>query len=504
MDDIEILYTKLKEQNKASTRRLKARIEPPAFTKYLFIERKRIVEWNRSAGLIRFGIFGFIPKTVKDFRTRLYGVYLKEIHPLYALANRGLDEGWQWQLFSVKEYNILVFFSDFCKKVQSYGESRTAATDAFAVAEEAYFKLTYSAGMVELLEKAFRKIFLSKKTGGTTDKAQAEKTLIKLREFLTAGDGDRSFLSFSLAFNMAVSRKYLSSGDLTRPYAGELLPDRFYSCSMEVFRKVLGYYRSLKKEIGSLRNALNQLEWLEKQSRLADEDKPEELIKAYDTDINSWAFDRKNYYELFLRLMKRTLERLEGVLRLEWQLMSTEEKMVNARIVNDKHLEALYEELAGRYAMAEGYFWTNAPIAVSLLEFKDDSIPYSILETNVHKVLQTKFNEMLADLFQISVGLEELTIDRNYPRAFMLRFMIVQPIEYRGKSVSDVLSDTIGTLLKICSYFGCPVLSAQLNKTSQVRRELSVKVKEREYIDSNRVLEGLLPGEEYQEKQDAV
>ena len=111
---------------------------------------------------------------------------------------------------------------------------------------------------------------------------------------------------------------------------------------------------------------------------------------------------------------------------------------------------------------------------------------------------------MLADLFQISVGLEELTIDRNYPRAFLLRFMIVQPIEYRGKSVSDVLSETIGTLLKICSYFGCPVLSAQLKKTSQVRRELSVKVKEREYIDSNRVLEGLLSGEEYQEKQDAI
>jgi hypothetical protein len=191
------------------------------------------------------------------------------------------------------------------------------------------------------------------------------------------------------------------------------------------------------------------------------------------------------------------------VFRKEWQFMSTEEKIFNTRLVNEESLESFLEELEGRYSLAANYFQAVKPTGFTLAEFKSDTIPIATLETKAYKDLEAKFNEMLEDLLGISLHLEELLFDKSYPRAFMLRYMIVLPIEYRGRSVVDLLTDTISTLLKICSFFECRGLAAQLSKMSLERRRLNAKMSEKNHIDSGRVLESILSGKVYQETTDA-
>ena len=503
MDDVEVLYRQLKERTGTSARRLKARIHPAGFARYLFVERKNIERWNRSANLLRFGFFKLSVKLQRDFRTTFYDLYLKNIHPLFPLAEKALEEGWQWQVLSVREYNVVVFFTDFCRKVQAFGENRSGSGNGFAVAEEAYLKLICETGLVNLLADAFRKIIIHVRKESGADRGYVDLALGKLKGYLITDTGSRSFLTFSLAHNMAISRRYLVPENLIQPHAGDILPDRFYSCSLEVFRKLITRYRHVEKEIEELRKGVNHLVWLENQSRLKDEGNPEELIAMYNLDANNWGLDGKNYYVLFLTLMRGTVKSLERLLRQRWNLMSTEEKIISKKIVNDEGLDSLFEKLARQYALAEGCYRAAAPTSISLAEYRDGTIPDAILRTKSYGEVQSHFSEMLSSLFLIALSLEELSMDRSYPGTFLLRHMIVGPIEYRGKSVLDLFSESIAALLRICRYFYCEDLLSQLDNSSQVRRQLSNKVREKNHIDANRILESMLGVAEDQESPHA-
>ncbi len=491
MYDIEELYRKLKDQVKVPNRRLKGRIHSASFSQYLFGERKKIDRWNRSVHLVKFGFFGLTTKTKRDFGANMYDLFLRTALPLYKTAEKTLEEGWKWHQLSVREYNIIVYYVDFCKKMLT-GEIREWSDQWFAMVEEAYLKLVCETVLTRLLETGLGKIISGRFKSGSAGLDAARASLRKLMIFLATDGRHPSFLDYVLAHNMVESRRCLVFDDIVAPSRGPALPEKFYNCSIDVFRSIVAYHRELDGEIKRLRIRLNWLEWLDRQSQCGEGEEPVEIMEFYGSASTDWRVDGKSFYALALTLVKQVIDQLEGIVRKDWELMTAEEKIIRARLVHDESLEKLLEDLANEHAAGEAYNRIASPATFSLADFLGDSVNEALAATKVHKELKEKFESMLSLLFRIAVTFEEISVDRYSPGSFLLRHMIVRPIQYRGKSVMDLIAGQTGLLLQICRYFRSGELGKELSALSKVRGQLSAKQKEMNHIDVGRIIEGLM------------
>ena len=491
MDDIEDLYRKLKDQTRLANRRIKGRIHPVGLSKYLFGERKKIDRWNRPVQLVKFGVFGLTAKTKRDFSSRLYDLFLKNALPLFRIAEKVLEDGWKWRNLSVKEYNIIVYYVDFCNKILSIGEGSLWSAHEFGVVEEAFLKLASTKEHGELLASGLRKVIAGKYGTGSPGRTKADAALGKLMLFLDTGGRHPSCLDFVLAHNIVESRRYLTFSDLV-PFPTGGLPEKFYNCSIDVFRNILSHYRQLARETKSLRLRLNWLEWLDRQSQYGGGDEPVGIISFYQSASNDWLVDSKSFYLLVLTLIKKVIDQLDQIVRKNWELMTAEEKIVRARIVRDEGLEQMLDKLANEHAAAEAYRRVALPTSFALTEFLAGSIDETIAKTKVYRDLTEKIESMLTLLFGTAVTLEEISVSRDHPGTFLLRHMIVRPIQYRGKSVMDLIASQTALLLQICRYFRSAALEAELNAAAQARAQLSSKQREMSHLDAGRIVEGLM------------
>jgi hypothetical protein len=492
MDEVEDLYRKLKDQAKLTNRRIKGRVHPVGFSKYLFGERKKIDRWNRPVQLVKFGVFGLTTKTKRDFYSRLNDLFLKNALPLFRTAENALEDGWKWQSLSVKEYNVIVFYVDFCNKILAIGEKRLWSDHEFGVVEEAFLKLALTKEHAELLASGLRKVIASRYGSDSAAKTKANAALGKLVLFLDTEGRHPALLDFVLAHNMVESRRRLTFGDLVVPPSGRYLPEKFYNCSIDVFRSILSHYRQLAREIKSLRVRLNWLEWLDRQSQYGGGDEPAEIMAFYRSASTDWLVDSKSFYLLVLTLVKKVIDQLDQIVRQSWELMTAEEKIIRARIVRDGSLEQMLDKLADEHAAGEAYRRVALPTSFALAEFLAGSVNEAIAKTKVYRELTEKLESMLSLLYKMAVTLEEISVARDHPGTSLLRHMIVRPIQYRGKSVMDLISGQTSLLLQICRFFRAGELEKELNVAVKAKEQLSAKQREMSHLDAGRIVEGLI------------
>lgn len=299
-------------------------------------------------------------------------------------------------------------------------------------------------------------------------------------------------MDYLLARNIVDHRRCVDYNDLKNPFAGDVLPEKFYNCSIDVFKAIILFYRRVVEEIRTLRDKLNWLEWLDRQSAWQGGESPAELIAVYQVDENNWELDKRDFYELMFELARLIIAQVEQTLRKQWELMTSEEKLIKTRIINDDRLGDLYEELASQYAAAEAFYRANAPASFPLASFRGGNVHETILESKVYRELMRRIGMILGLFYKIAVGMEELSVDKNYAGTQLLRYMIVRPIRFRGKSVMDHITNQTGLLLKASRYFQSAAIFSELKGAPSARKELEAKQRVRDHIDANRVIEELI------------
>ena len=387
-----------------------------------------------------------------------------------------------------------MFYVDFCNKILAIGEKRLWSDHEFGVVEEAFLKLASTKEHTELLASGLRKVVAVRYGSDAVGKTKANAALGKLVLFLDTEGRHPSFLDFVLAHNIVESRRCLTFGDLVVPPGGRLLSDKFYNCSIDVFRSILSHYRQLAREIKSLRVRLNWLEWLDRQSQYGGGDQPVDIMAFYQSDSTDWLIDSKRFYVLVLALVKKVIDHLDQIVRKSWELMNAEEKIVRARIVRDESLEQMLDKLANEHAAGEAYRRVALPTSFALGEFLAGTINEAVAKTKVHKELTEKLESMLTLLFRIAVTLEEISVARDHPGTFLLRHMIVRPIQYRGKSVMDLIAGQTALLLQICRFFRAGELGTELNAAAKAKEQLSAKQREMNHLDAGRIVEAIVAG----------
>ncbi|MAG13367.1 MAG: hypothetical protein CMN78_02095 [Spirochaetales bacterium] len=484
IDDIDQLYRQIREEQRTGDRRVKRRLHSGKFSIYYFKDRKRIMSWNRDVDLIRFGFLGFYLSLRRNFKESLYTLFTEKAFGLYSYAEKIVKEGWQWEIVSVKEYNIIVFFVDFCRKMISLGEAKNLTESGFLKAEEAFLKITYKEEYGELLLKALEKLLVvhNKATGASRKRLQSSIT--GLRDLITQKRLKPSLFDYILSYNMVQQRQYVEWDGLLYPYAGAVLRDKFYDCSLDIFKSLINRYRRLDIDLQNLKERLSWHDWLQKNAKIKNLDAPELLISIYDTVERSWHLDSSNFFMLFFTLMGNVINRLDRIVHGEWELMASDEKHTRARVLNDEKIEGHFEKLRNEHGTAEGYFNATSPLPFSMQDFQGASTPEFLLDNDVTKSLWSRIIGLLSMAFQIALALKELQEDSTYTESFFLKHMIVRPPELRGKSVLDLLAYYERLLLQTCNFFRSPDLLHELRKLPQLRRDLNSKAKEKRRLDT--------------------
>ena len=96
---------------------------------------------------------------------------------------------------------------------------------------------------------------------------------------------------------------------------------------------------------------------------------------------------------------------------------------------------------------------------------------------------------MLSYLFQMAMLFKKIWDDGNYTGSFLLKHMLVNPPELRGRSILDLLDYYAGLLLQVCNYFRSQDLFLELKKLPQVRSRLKSKVREKARMEGGWLLE---------------
>ena len=291
---------------------------------------------------------------------------------------------------------------------------------------------------------------------------------------------------------MVQQRRYLSWDEMIHPYAGPILQEKFYDCPIDAFKALIGYYRLLEHEIQTLSERLSWLQWLESSSAASRAHEPALLIEMYDTKERNWHLDSSDYFLLFFTLMPQIITELKQLAWGEWQLMTPQETVVRARVLQEEKLEAVLEILSNDFGNAYAHYRGTNVIGFSLREFQDIPTPDKFMHDDGTKNLRGRVVKLLSRLFQIALILRELQDDRAYVESFFLKHMIAGQSTHRGKSIFDLLTYYSRLLLHMCGCFGSSELRSELKKAPQVKKDLERKLREKRRLDAEGIIERMI------------
>ena len=501
MAEIEALQMQIREDPPAAKLSLIRRPVPVGGFRYFIKERPRMTRWNERVGLIAFRMFGIKADLTDDFQTRFNEIVTQDVFPLLTVAQQILDEGWRWSVLSISEYNVIVYFVDLCNKLMTLSESTPFSESDFYKMHEALLRISARPDYQRLLIGALEKILITHRTAEDGSIKRMRQRIDSLQRFFNPERPSRSVFSLIRAYCMVSSRRFLDWDDLTRPVSSNWLRDDFYECSPKVLEAIEGYVRELLSKIERTKKNFNWLVSLRDISGIAEGKAPQAMVAYYEKTGMSWREDGEDFFMLVLSLAKRIMADLDRVLHSEYDVMTQNEKIIKARIVDDEILEQLFHDVSEVFSEAQGRYLALGSVKFAVSVFRVSDKPKELLPTDGYRTVLDFVNNMLSGFFRLGIELRRKREENSYRDSFYLTHMIVNPQEMRGRPVVDVLAIESELLLQVCGYFKSKEMIEQVRKIPAIEKRLKSLETEKERLDANGTIGELLKAAEKKAKR---
>jgi hypothetical protein len=474
MDRVEELYKRIQSQYEPPRPALKRNIARVGFIRYLFRERGRILKWNASHGLINPGFLGLSPKLGSGVRLALSELYVTYVLPVAVHLPEIIENGWQHQVLTIKEYNLIVCFEDFCTKLESTERDRELMQKHFRLIENSFFRIVSEVRNIHMLLDGLLKIFdfYRKKLFKRED--VPEELLSKLSRFFFPNGTALSLYDVIAAVNIAETRRFLTFPNIIMPGIHDLIPAHFYACEFDVFSRIVKYLEGLLRDLRKLEDGKRRIDWLRRHTSITFTASPSLLVGFYESLGHMWQRDSNDVILLLLLLLDGIVGRIETALSETWKVMDTNERIANVKLIsNDEIITAL--SLARReLELARQKHSVTVPGQISLsdyLESKVRDMPYS--GENQSYILK-KVELVFSALRVLAEHFDALYEKRNGPGERILNFMIVAPEKWRGKPVYDLYLYYVDLILCTCGYFREQKLVVELNEEPEIDKNIGV------------------------------
>ncbi|GAH69356.1 unnamed protein product, partial [marine sediment metagenome] len=255
-------------------------------------------------------------------------------------------------------------------KMETIERSRSLSRESFSKMEEAFLKMTRKEECPRLLVGAFEKILVTHSKARAGVREEAKQVVTELDDFFCLDRESASFSDCIVAFNMVQCRKYLAWRDLFRGGAGESFGSEYYDCSLDVLRKLVQYVKDLERDIEELKRRKARIEWLKDRSRTGGVGgEARNIIAFYEELGHSWQADSSDVLALLPCLLAGVIEKLDKIIRREWELLTSDEKVIRTRLSISDDLQSLLSELCDEHDLVSGRQKVMMSHAVSLEDY---------------------------------------------------------------------------------------------------------------------------------------
>ncbi|MBN2535040.1 MAG: hypothetical protein JXB88_19320 [Spirochaetales bacterium] len=472
MDRVEELYMFIKEKYDTSIPPVKKRIKKADFFHYFFKEKKKIIEWNRKKYLLKFSFFKFKVKQVSNLHYKIDGFYLKYLLPVSKYLPEIITNGWQWQILSIREYNTIVFFKDFCNKCSHIGEDKSLSVKKYLLMEESFLKLICNSESIQILLKGLEKILVFYKEQFFKSSTVLASLLKDLTIFFSPGYLNPSFFDLILAYNISYYRKYLVIYDLMTNYSRNIIPANFFSCSRDIFRMIIDFLKKTMEDLKKLQTKIVYIEQLKALSTLGKDQPPGKIISFYSKSGHDWRDDCDDAFLLILILLEEIINRLGIFIRNEWQVMNEEERIIMLKIVSSKEADDVYTELEKEFQYSKARYTTLLSSHITLERFLHADNPREIILEKGQKYIYDKIGNMFSCLHDLACIFYNIYEKQGEGYKRILYYMITHPSEWRGKPVYALYQYYIELFLQIGGFFKEKKLQLKLEKYPKLIKEV--------------------------------
>lgn len=466
-----------------------------SFFPYFFKEKGKIARWNNTRGIIKFAALGTRILVADKFNRELARYFLENLMPLFPYLEEIIREGWRWRELSVKEYNTVVFFKDFCAKLDKIARQKEIKPKDFFVFQEAFLRILHRDEYAETIVKVFKKHLITWNGKYEQNREKIDSMLFDLASIFEQGPPTPSMTDFVLAYNMVFFRRYFSIQDLFLPIQEDLVKSIYYACSREIFGLILEYTNSLKEKIGRLKEEQIALAHIKQLGGDGDTEAPEDLIRFYEKTGSNWKADSDNIVQLIIRLFKSLIENLEQVIGGEWDLMTYDQKIVRQKLIFEQEAKSLLEKIKKELGLAEARFKMMFQPRISMEVFRGAEDPGQLFNSENSEYYFAHIKEILACLTQLAalfINLVDSAKSSDFKANAYLKFMIDRPVAWRGEPAYGVFNFYVGLFWKMCAFFKHKPYREMVKRLETVNQLLENQEEELRRIDAEFILEGIV------------
>lgn len=469
-------------------------IPPAGFLWYRLREARRIARFASSTGLIEFSLFRLKLRLVPGFRKTLMETWLAHCLPAHVCAEEILRDGWKWQILTVREYNHLVYFVDFCRKVQALERGGAVGSAPYRRMEEAFLGIVCREDYVPVITTALRKVLTSRKTKVPRSEEEQTTILAGLTCFFTLGCLKPGFYELIRARAMVGGRRYLEWTDLLAPGTNDFIQETYYDYPPEILGEIVGYLRSLDRQLERLAEEREPVAWIRDVAGASQGDPRENLAAYYARQGRDWEADSRDVLGLALSLVTCLTAGIDELAGGTWQVMSRSEKVGRATIIRDETLKRTIQGLRTEQDNALTLYKTTVPAKAPLTDFLIRGSEAAEITVGGRRVVFAKVSEILARLYQVALSLKRIRDDsvEGYGPGYYLSQMVVSPAVWRGKSLYDVLSAHIVLVIHACILFRIRSLEQDQARIDEIDRRVAALEATRRAVDPSGVLSDAL------------
>ncbi|OHD13258.1 MAG: hypothetical protein A2086_16980 [Spirochaetes bacterium GWD1_27_9] len=489
MDD---LYSYIKTVYKNPKPVIKNNLRRPDVFEYLFDHNPKIKLWNKKFDLLKIPFF-FFSKIKLDslFKNKLDDMFVKYIIPVKKYVAQIIKEGWKWNYISIKDYNLIVLFSDFCNKFETIERSNELNESDFFKMEESFLKITKYREYIEIIQQSIEKMLKANKL---LDDKQIKELLINLEFIFSFKDLYPSIYDLIIGFNIYYFKRYLDWKDIVMEEVTEIVQTGFYDCSLDIFEEIVKNIKKIIDTIEELKKEKKYLDWLKDLCKIDNNFKPNKIASFYEIIKREWASDGQDIFTLIINLTDNFNIKFRTLLFEEFDVMSTNENIIKLKIIDKAPLEPIYQKLENNLFHLKAKHSGNLSQKVSFNDFILSEYPQNLFD-DTQKVLYEKIEDILYNFRELGLKLHSMLesdsfIIKNKDRN---KFMIVKPVDWRGKSVFDVLNFFIELSLQICGVFKEKNIQEELRKLSSIIELLENNQNRLNSIsDANHIIETIM------------
>jgi hypothetical protein len=302
--EIEGVYARIRESQRAPSVTVARSLSIRGFLSYYTKEMPGIARWAKTHGLIEMGFLRLRPRLRPEVMERLRALVTLCVIPAAPYAAKILEEGWKWHLLPMRDYNLVVSFVDFQRKIVALTQAGSYSRADFQKMADAFFRLVYNAGHTAALVSVLERLF------GQNPGFPPQLTK-SLACFFSPDCMRPSLRDIILAHAMVSYHRSLAWSDLLYPDLALAIPDRYYQCSLAVFEMMVMHLQGITRELAALRAERETIAWLQDRAEPLTGEIPRNLARFYSDLGRSWHADGGDVFLLLLSLVNGLVERLQ-------------------------------------------------------------------------------------------------------------------------------------------------------------------------------------------------